>query len=51
MYRIKTSILVCDGAAANMRTIKATMGVHVAFGFKQGEGDPHLVEPFLLTLT
>ena len=45
MYGFKTSILVCDGAAANLTTIKATMGVHGAFGMKQGEEDPHLVEP------
>ena len=46
MYRFKTGILVCDGAAANLTTTKATMGVHGAFGMKQGEGDPHLVELF-----
>ena len=48
MYGFKTSILVCDGAAANLTTIKATMGVHGAFGVKQGKEDPHLVEPFFI---
>ena len=48
MYGFRTSILVCDGAAANLTTIKATMGVHGAFGVKQGKEDPHLVEPFFI---
>ena len=48
LYRFKTSILVCDGAAANMTTIKATMGVNGAFGVKQGKEDPQDVEPFFI---
>ena len=40
--------LVSDGAAANLTKIKATMGVHGAFGVKQGKEDPHLVEPLFI---
>ena len=32
MHGFKTSVLVCDGAASNLTTIKATMGIHGAFG-------------------
>ena len=47
-YGFETSILLCDGTAANLTLIKATMGVLGAFGVKQGKEDPHLVEPFFI---
>lgn len=50
MYGFKTSVLVYDGDAANLTTIKATMGVHGVFGVQQGEKDPHLVEWFFTNL-
>ena len=45
MHGFKTSVLVCDGAASNLTTIKATMGVHGAFGMCSDKNDPHRVEP------
>ena len=51
-HGLKTSLLVCDGAAANMSTIKASHGHSGAYGV-QKEGDqykfevtPWLINPF-----
>ena len=48
MHGFKTSVLVCDGAASNLTTIKATMGIHGAFGSCNDTGDPHKVEPWFI---
>ena len=48
MYGFTTSVLVCDGAASNLTAIKATMGVHGAFGLQPKRKDPHSVEPFFI---
>ena len=45
MYGFKTSVLVSDGAASNLTTIKATMGVHGAFRMCSDKNDSHKVEP------
>ena len=45
MHGFKTSVLVYDGAASNLTTIKATMGIHGAFGMCS---DLHKVEPWFI---
>lgn len=44
LYGFKTYILVCDAAAPNVSVIKATTGVHGAYG--NGEVKPEFRNPF-----
>ena len=43
---LKTSLLVCDGCAANLTTIKATQGQHCAHSLQADSTDKFEIEPW-----
>ena len=49
-HGLKTSLLVCDGCAANLTTIKATQGQHGAYSLQADSIDKFEIEPWFINL-
>lgn len=43
----KTSIMICDGASANLSMIKASHGCHSMYGVSPGK-DPYRIKPWFV---
>jgi hypothetical protein len=48
LHGLVTSLIVCDGAATNLCTIKATHGISGAYSINKGASDPYEVCPCMM---
>jgi len=47
-HRLKTSLVVCDGASSNISAIKASHRFHGAYSVNEKLDDKYMIEPWMI---